>query len=251
MQTVLPPEPGFVIHTAPFKEHEGLIDFLTLNYGRVSGVVRFPKKGRNSLKAILQPYLPLEIEFTKGSSEMWRVTGASVSPVTGSTQLQRDLQVPEVFFAQYLNELLYFLYRHQGKEPLLFASYMNALQAIHKKDRVSLALREFEKTLLTLLGYEISFVTAENDGLFEHSESYLFSPERGFIKVLSQERWTVSDNCYSGRVLDAIARGQWHEIGCLGALREIFAQALSRLLNGRVLHSKELYFEYQRLTEKL
>lgn len=250
MQNLLLRESGFVIHTAPLKEHECLIDFLTVNYGRISAVARFSKQGKNPLKAILQPYIPLKIEFVRGKSELWRVTGASVAPLGSHGALTPDLKVPEIFFAQYLNELLYHLYRHQGNDPQLFASYLSALEAIHANEKISLSLRQFENTLLSSLGYEVSFALSGNTEGFDDEESYMYSPEIGFMRVSPLERKTLKVSCYSGRVMSAIARGQWQTEGCLGTLREIFATALNSLLNGRILHSKELYYEYQRLTQR-
>ncbi len=37
-------EPGFILHTRPYKEHSLLVELFTLNYGRLSAVARLSNK---------------------------------------------------------------------------------------------------------------------------------------------------------------------------------------------------------------
>ena len=151
MLTLLPPSPAFVIHSREYQEHSLLIEFFTLNHGRVSAIAKRVKTGRSPFKYLLQPFFPLNVSFKQGKSDLWQVYDVEPSGELIS------FFVPEVFCASYLNELLYYLYKSKESDPKLFASYLETLKGISEKTVLDKALREFEFALLDSLGYGIRF----------------------------------------------------------------------------------------------
>ena len=54
---------AFVLHRRPFKESSLLIDFFTINEGKISLVARAGRGRKNSQSAILQPFTLLNIAY--------------------------------------------------------------------------------------------------------------------------------------------------------------------------------------------
>lgn len=56
-------EPAYVIHRRPWRETSLLVDLFTLNHGRLSVVARGASGSKSALKAQLQPFQPLLLDW--------------------------------------------------------------------------------------------------------------------------------------------------------------------------------------------
>lgn len=227
-------EPGFIIHVRPYQERSVLLEILTLNFGRVDAVLRMTKKNEAMLKAQLQPYAPLFFNFKFGRSDLAVVTdvfeGGKNTP----------LKMPEIFCADYLNELLHYLYREREGNAELFASYIETLDKLRAQKDVEDTLRAFELKLLTVLGYAQDFKNPAV-GAWDENARYVFVVGRGFVEAHDalQEGMAIT-----GHELNALAAGNDDHAEGLMWRKRINTAVIGALLNGRKLKSRELYRRY-------
>lgn len=246
MLTLLPPSPAFVIHTREYQEHSLLIEFFTLNHGRVSAIAKRVKAGRSPFKYLLQPFFPLNVAFKQGKSDLWQVYD-----VVPSGELI-SFSVPEVFCASYLNELLYYLYKSKESDPKLFASYLETLKSISEKTSLDKALREFEFALLDSLGYGIRFEDKDGNAL-QSGSFYHFLPDIGFIKISDYESVLEAidfSEVFPGEKLIMLLNKQYLSIDVLKYAQKITNKALSMLLNNKEIKSRAYYRAFLQSKDK-
>ena len=100
---------GYVLHARPYQERSLLLTLLTLECGRVSAVMRLSAKSAARSRAELRPFCPLFFSLVQGRSDLLVLRSARPSGAG------LKFPVPAVFCAEYLNELLYCLYK--DREP--------------------------------------------------------------------------------------------------------------------------------------
>ncbi|MDD6318157.1 MAG: DNA repair protein RecO [Succinatimonas hippei] len=227
------PEACYLIHSRPYREHSLLLTLLSLEHGRVSAVCRSSAKTVNHTRAVLQPFTPLECEFIAGHSEL--LTLCSARPVG----MIRKIPLPAVFSAQYVNELIYWLYRDTEGSPEFFALYIKTIDGIGRGDEF-MALRSFESGILQVLGYAPDF----GEQRFDPDELYVYVPGSGFFEAQSGDFLKLS-----GRALNEVAAGKLNSPEARSALKIVNHTAIAALLNGRKLHSRELYASFLKETE--
>lgn len=246
MLTLLPPSPAFVIHSREYQEHSLLIEFFTLNHGRVSAIAKRVKTVRSSFKYLLQPFFPLNVSFKQGKSDLWHVYDVEPSGNLLS------FAVPEIFCASYLNELLYYLYKSKESDPKLFASYLETLKCISEKISLDKALREFEFALLDSLGYGIRFEDKDGNAL-QSGCFYHFLPESGFIKISDCKSVSESvefSEVFSGEKLIMLLNKQYLSVDVLKCAQKITNKALSTLLNNKEIKSRVYYRAFLQSKDK-
>lgn len=222
------PEPCFLIHSRPYRERSLLVTLLSLPGGRVSAVCRASAKELSRMRALLRPFTPLECEFSRGRSDLAVLRGARpAGPI-------REVPLPQAFCAGYVNELVYWLYREEEGDPEFFALYMRTLDRLCAGEE-AMALRDFETGLLSLLGYAPDF----GQGGFDEGARYNYIPGEGFV-IAAQD----GDGALSGEALNAVASGLTERPDARAALKSVNRTALTALLNGRKLRSRELYASY-------
>ncbi len=233
-------ESGFLIHQRPYRERSLLLELFTVGMGRISAVCRMSKKGEASIKARLRPFEPLGFTLIQGRSELL------ILKEVQQRERVAAIAVPEIFCAEYLNELLHYLYRDDIGDPKLFACYMQALKILRgapSKEVLEQILRSFELILLDTLGYAPDFKCI--DGLWENGSSYTFLPDSGFVKTNTQDPSFIL-----GDDLNELQRGEFLSPRARRALKIITSRALAVLLHGRTLKSRELYADFLKLTSK-
>jgi len=92
-------EPAYVLHRRPWRETSLMVDVFSLNAGRVTVIARGGNSAKSPLKAQLQPFQPLLLDWT-GRSDLKTLTQADVR--SGPT-LKRTLSL---YSGLYVNELL-------------------------------------------------------------------------------------------------------------------------------------------------
>ncbi|NLK84547.1 MAG: DNA repair protein RecO [Aeromonadales bacterium] len=226
-------EPGVILHTRPYKENSLLVELYTLNYGRISAVARLSKKVASRSKGAYQPFLLLKMTLSQGRGQLWQLKDVF---------LQRAgfaLEVPQIFIAQYLNELLFYLIKTRESDPQLFASYIKVLEALERKEESYLSsLREFELTLIEGLGYGLSFLDT-NSFQIEDDGKYIFDPHNGFCRANISSKQVLD-----GRTIKLIEAREFASKEVLQALKMINKSVISTLLDGKQLKSRELYAQY-------
>lgn len=62
-------QPGFVLHSYPYRETSLIIDVLTRDHGRIALVAKGAKRPHSALRGVLQTFQPLSLSWS-GKSEL-------------------------------------------------------------------------------------------------------------------------------------------------------------------------------------
>lgn len=138
---------AFVLQSWNWKETSLLVEFLTLNHGKVIAVARGAKRMGSHFRGLLTAFSPLKISFS-GQNEVKNLM--KVQWLGGYFPIEGDA----LFSAFYVNELLLRLLPREDAMPQLFASYAKVLEKLAGSESDhQVALRTFELELMETLGY--------------------------------------------------------------------------------------------------
>ncbi|HSY26047.1 MAG TPA: DNA repair protein RecO, partial [Burkholderiaceae bacterium] len=68
-------QPGFVLHSYPYKETSLIVDVFSRDYGRIALVAKGAKRPHSKLRGVLQTFQPLSVSWS-GKSEIRTLTAA-------------------------------------------------------------------------------------------------------------------------------------------------------------------------------
>jgi len=150
-------EPGYVLHTYPYRESSLIVETFTENHGRIAVVARGAKRPRSELRGVLQGFQPLLLSWF-GQQELKTLLRAEWRgglPLIGGSALLCGF---------YLNELLLKLLPREDPHPELYARYERALADLAAGDAQAPLLRFFELDLIAALGYALSLTHETESG---------------------------------------------------------------------------------------
>lgn len=228
-------QPAFILHHRPYRETSAILELLTQDYGRISGVVRGARNTKSSIKALLQPFTPLYVSW-QGKSEL--TTISAIEPQGVALRLQGHC----LLSGFYLNELLIRILPKQDACPRLYTIYQKTLLELQQGKLQEKNLRIFEKSLLEELGYGLQLRSAMPDNqTILPDQYYRFVPEQGFEWV----KEPFADNSiFSGKSILSFAEEQFTAENLHDAKR-LMRMALAPLLGGKALHSRKLFLEVE------
>jgi DNA repair protein RecO (recombination protein O) len=222
---------AFVLHTRPYSETSLLLDFFTENEGRIRLLAKGARSRRSNLKGCLQPFTPLLIRWG-GKGEMKTLRGAEpislALPFTGTV----------LYSGLYVNELLARVLAYNIPFQSLFFEYLTCLQILAGSESTpEHALRRFELSLLSHLGYGVDFLHCSGSGEpVIDSMTYRYRQEKGFIASL-----VIDHLSFTGKQLKAFAYREFPDIDTLRAAKRFTRVALKPYLGGSPLKSRELF----------
>lgn len=226
---------AYILHTRHYRDSSLLVEFLTLDYGRVSAVVRGVRSATKSARqrrSLMQPLIPLLISWT-GKSEL-KTLGQFES-----TALPHALLGPRLFSAIYVNELLARLLPHSDNNPELYVLYQSVLEDLLQQECIDVVLRRFELQLLNDLGYGIDLTMEVHSGRpIESGQYYRFDAGQGFSRTVADER--AMNSLFRGEDLLAIAQGAFSP-QVRHAAKRLCRRALAQQLGAKPLKSRELF----------
>ena len=166
-------QPGFVLHSYPYKETSLIVDVFSRDYGRVALVAKGAKRPHSKLRGVLQTFQPLSVGWS-GKAEMRTLTAAEW--IGGLLPLEKSA----LLCGFYLNELLVKLLARDDPHPTLFDHYIATLNQLAHDEPAPIVLRKFERALLkeTGVGGDFTVCTATG-GMVEEDRTYVVDPERG------------------------------------------------------------------------
>ena len=139
-------QPGFILHRYSYRETSLLLEVFTRDSGRIGLVAKGARRPHSEYRAILNPFQPLILSWV-GKGEL--ATLAQAEAETTAIALQGK----SLWCGFYLNELLLrLLHRHDPHETL-YELYRQTLFDLQEPIHQEIALRLFEKRLLSNLGY--------------------------------------------------------------------------------------------------
>ena len=230
-------EPGFILHTIPYRETSLLVDLLTLNHGRVRCVAKgFRKPNKKGIAKTLFPYTEHHFQW-RGRGELKTLIQAD--PIQAPVFLTQE----SLFVGLYINELLYKLLHQNDPHQSLYHFYQQLMAHLSLSDLDQAELRRFEMQLLDELGYGLVLDAEADSGQAVLAENlYYYIPDQG-LKLIQDQ---ITDNTYalSGADIIALSRGELEQTSVLRTAKQLTRQVIDFYLDGKELNSRELYRQH-------
>ena len=232
MKTHVRQEPGYVIHRRPWRETSLQVDVFSLNHGRIDLIARGASTLKSPLKAQLQPFQPLLLDWV-GSGGLKTLTQVDVRTAPLLAQSHA------LFSGFYLNELLQRILPPADPYPLLFAAYLDALANLAAAADLEPVLRRFERSLALALGYDFAWdLTTDSHCAVQPGWFYGYHPQQGIVERPGTD---VRVKKLSGDALLALAADDYSHIESRRAAKRVMRALIDYLLQGRPLHSRQLF----------
>ena len=117
-----------------------------------------------------------------------------------------------LYSAFYVNELINYLVAQADESMEIFDIYRKCISNLKKNNQIEKILRDFELNILSILGYEINFLSDyDSNEPIINGLSYKYSPQSGFSK---------SEQGYDGKILNEINERKFSK-NSLQACKEI------------------------------
>lgn len=229
-------QPAYVLHTQPFQNTSLLVDFFTIDYGRVRAVAKGARRSSSKIKPYLQAFQPLLVGLS-GRHELKNMVAVEGS-INALTLIGARL-----FCGMYINELMVRLVQGNEPYPELYESYQQALVGLHGDRDVEQILRRFEFNLLNELGYGVDMdIDIQSGNRIEEGKHYLFHPDRGFEAMEGVSSASRNNaNVFSGNDIFLIRDALSSTIAHPQASRRLARQALQFYLGDKPLMSRALF----------
>ena len=230
-------EPGFILHTIPYRETSLLVDIFTLNHGRLRCVAKgFRKPNKKGIAKTLFPYTEHHFQW-QGRGELKTLIQAD--PIQAPVFLKQE----SLFVGLYINELLYKLLHQNDPHSSLYEFYRQLMTQLSTSETQQPVLRRFEMLLLEELGYGLVLDAEAETGQAVSSEHlYYYIPDQG-LKLINDQ--TVDNlNAFSGADIMAIRQSQLEQQPVLRAAKQLTRQVIDFYLDGKELNSRELYRQH-------
>lgn len=218
---------AYVLHSRPYRDTSLLVDFFTLEHGKVSAVVRGAKRPNSRLRPVIQPFLPLQIGW-RGRQELKTLTTAE--PVDRNTFLSGA----PLMCGLYVNELLERLLQPLDPHPPLYVYYQYVVNELNSGADIEGALRTFERRLLLELGHGTALDHLDAEAV------YLYEPEMGLQRI-AQPTDQNRMRCFYGEHLLAIGQDSYDQPAVRQAAKRLMRLQMDRLLGDKPLRSRELF----------
>lgn len=229
-------QPGWVLHTWPWRETSLIAEVLTRAHGRLSVVAKGARRPTSALRGQLMAFQPLLLSW-HGAGELKTLTQALWQgglPRLGGEAL---------LCGYYLNELILKLTAREDPHPGLFAAYGEALAELATQDNPAPALRRFELALLTELGYA---PVLEREGGAQGAPvradgQYVYLAEHGPARAGNEHPFDRTR--LHGQTLLDMARGDFSHPRTLAQAKGLLRELIEHHLHGRTLTTRRIFQE--------
>ena len=230
-------EPGFILHTIPYRETSLLVDIFSLNYGRVRCVAKgFRKLNKKGVAKTLFPYTEHHHQW-QGRGELKTLIQAE--PIQAPVFLKQE----SLFVGLYVNELLYKLLHQNDPHPSLYRFYHHFMSHLSVSGLDQAELRRFEMLLLEELGYGLVLGSEADSGQAVSAEHlYYYIPDQG-LKLI-QDQNANKTQALSGADIIALSQGELDKPSVLRTAKQLTRQVIDFYLDGKELNSRELYRQH-------
>jgi DNA repair protein RecO (recombination protein O) len=228
-------EPGYVLHTYPYKETSLIVEAFTRRFGRVSLLARGARRPRSAMRGVLLAFHPLRLGWS-GSGDLANLMAAEWGGALQPASL--PLAGRGLMCGFYLNELILRLLPREDPHEALFDAYSEALARLSAAQSLPAVLRSFEKRLLAELGYAPLLDREALSGEpIEPSVSYAYEPDRGPVRA------SRGDLLVSGRTLLDLAADDYSRSETRDEARYLMRALIGQRLHGQVLHTRSVLME--------
>lgn len=220
---------AYVLHTRAYRDTSAIVELFTLEHGRVAAVSRGIRRANSKSKALLQPFIPLQVNW-QGRNELKTLTLAE------STGFGGFLSGNALICALYANELLLKLLAVFDPHPKLFVYYQYLINSLLEND-IEVSLRIFERQLLKAIGYAVDISDIEAESI------YFFD-----LKQLVFNKVATIDDKYKGlhfwgAHLLSISNDDYDSVEVRRAAKRFNRLQFDHLLQGKELNSRSLFLK--------
>lgn len=230
-------QPGFVLHSYPYKETSLIVDVFSRDYGRVALVAKGAKRPHSKLRGVLQTFQPLSLAWS-GKSEVRTLVAAEW--IGGLLPLEKSA----LLCGFYLNELLVKLLARDDPHPALFDHYVATLNQLAHDEPVPIVLRKFERALLRETGVASDFTicTTTREAVVL-DRIYVVDPERGPRLALLADTWPK----VSGKTLLDMEREDYSDGATQAQSKFLMRFLLAHHLGGAPLNTRQILLDLMQL----
>jgi DNA repair protein RecO (recombination protein O) len=230
-------QPGFVLHSYPYKETSLIIDLLSRDHGRIALVAKGAKRPHSKLRGVLQTFQPLSVNWT-GKAEVRTLMAAEW--VGGLLPLEKSA----LLCGFYLNELLVKLLARDDPHPELFDHYVATLNQLAHGESPPIVLRQFERALLKASGVaaDLSRCTASG-GQVDPDRIYVVDPERGTRPAFAADVWPR----INGKTLLDMEREDYSDSTTQSQSKFLMRFLLAHYLGGAPLNTRQILIDLMQL----
>ncbi|SAK55602.1 DNA repair protein RecO [Caballeronia arationis] len=231
-------QPGFVLHSYPYRETSLVIDVFSRDYGRVALVAKGAKRPHSALRGVLQTFQPLGLSWS-GKGEVRTLTTAEW--VGGMLPLAGDA----LLCGFYVNELLVKFCAREDAHPALFNHYVLTLSRLAHDEPPVQVLRSFERVLLRETGYAMALNRTISRQPVLADRKYVFDPERG-VREASDElpsQWPV----IAGQTLLDMEEDDYSRPQTAAQSKTLMRFLLNVYLGGTPLATRQILIDLQNL----
>ena len=264
---------AYVLHYTPFRDTSFIVDFFTLEQGRIGLVARGARSAKSRTRALYQPFRPVLDTWIAGKGDLHTLTGIEESGPA------LDMSNSALACGYYINELVLRLVGKSLAMPELFAHYALALANLSAVSGIGVAggggagsgvagsgvsedietiLRSFELQLLSALGLLPDFARLADGGKVDRDQSYRYFPENA-LTILDVSGQTdlksgmTSPDTHpdgvtpdkgikvSGATLHALALLDFSNSTTLAEAKPLMRHVLRTHLGDRPLRSREMF----------
>lgn len=219
---------AFVLHTRRYGDSSLIVDLLTREQGRVACIAKGALRAKGAAVRI-QSFAHLLVEL-RGRGEVLSLlrAEAAMSPV--------QLAGRALYCGLYINELLLKLTARQDASAALFDDYALAIQELAAASPSEPTLRRFEVSLLRHLGLGLALELDQDGRPIDAAGSYDYDIDSGPRRLSGEGPTAVT-----GETLLALRDGEFTNDRVVREARLLMRRVINHHLDGRPLHSRELF----------
>ena len=230
-------QPGYVLHTYPYKETSLIVEAFTRGFGRVALLARGARRPRSAMRGVLLSFHPLRLSWS-ASAELGNLISAEWSGALAPSS--SFLSGKALMCGFYLNELVLRLLPRDDPHEALFDVYGGALAGLAAGNPHAAVLRSFEKRLLAELGYAPLLEREAASGApIEPGRRYAYEPDRGPMPTSKSN----GDLVVSGQTLLDVAAEEFARPETRDEARMLLRALIGQRLHGQVLHTRAVLRE--------
>jgi DNA repair protein RecO (recombination protein O) len=202
----------------------------------------FRKPNKKGISRALFPYTEYQFNW-QGRGELKTLSRADV--------FQAPVFLPHEssFIGLYINEILYRLLHEHDPHQTLYGDYCELMNNLTHNGLDEKVLRGFEMTLLDELGYGLVLdIDSEKGTPILAERSYHYIPEQGLREVaegVSVKDAGLKSAGLNGVDIIAICQGDYSKLSTIRTAKRLTRSIIDFYLDGRQLHSRELYRQYK------
>ena len=181
---------GYILKHRPFRETSLIVDIFTQDYGLICCIARPAKKRGKILKANLQSFRYLHLQ--------WLGKGSMQTLTEVDERGKHNIPASEMMLGLYLNELLLSLLHPHIASHDVFSAYKYTLHKLADPSISHYVMMRFELYLLANLGYPISLdpetIRSEKEYVFVAGEGLLESDDRRISTIQQPNKPKIRGN---------------------------------------------------------